>query len=353
MAAGDLLEAVTAGSRWLYAEPTADQVKEWFEKQTLHPGMTHAPYLGGIVVLAQEEDIKETVKNANDQTFVRESKRAAFTPYVKIDTRIRYFRDYVTMLNRGNRDEVVGVIEPAEVPRVKDPSSPFYNEHLPDGFTTYAVKNANDSVKRFVVATFQVAIYERQSYVEMLSGKPAMPILQGRGSKQVPTNYRNGWADDASLMKAETGAIGRALGVAGILTVGTGVASAEDMQEALSGGGGSAAAGELAGPELPPVVTREGTPVSAPEAAGAAPPAEDVSEPEPDDPAAEDERLRARAVELRDQLQKTDAAAWDQYVSWYNEERRFAPLDQLTGSALKGAVVKLERMLDMATQGAD
>jgi hypothetical protein len=47
------------------------------------------------------------------------------------------------------------------------------------------VKQGNDSIRRFIVATFECAIYERQSYVDRLNGKPAVPILKGRGTKQV------------------------------------------------------------------------------------------------------------------------------------------------------------------------
>jgi hypothetical protein len=355
MAAGDQ-QAVQAGSRWLYAEPTAEQVKEWFEHQPLHDGMSHGPYLGGIVVIAQEEKVKVTRRNAQDVAFVQEEERAAFTPYVKVDTRVRYFRDYVELLNRpesGPQGQFVGVIQPVPQVRISDPQSPYFNAHLPEGFSFFAVRQGNDSVRRFVVATFECAIYERQSYMERRNGQPPIAILQGRGSKQVACNYKgqNAWADDAAIMKAETGAIGRALGVAGVLVVGTGVATAEDVQEAVSTAVGAPGGGTSDAPALPPVVDREGQRVAGDgiEAESTAEaPQEAAQQPEAEPT---DEELRERATALRAELEQASPEAWAAYVHWYTEEREFPPLDQLTGSALKGAVVKLERTLDDARGG--
>jgi hypothetical protein len=358
VAAVDQLESVRAGSRWLYAEPTSDQVKEWFEHQPLHSDMPHSPYLGGIVLIAQEEKVKVTRKNASDQMFIEEQERATFTPYVKVDTRIAYFWDYVDVLNeQDGPDSYFGLIEPVPQTQISDPNSAFFNAYLPEGFGWYAVKQGNDSIRRFIVATFECAIYERQSYVDRLNGKPALPILKGRGTKQVQANYkgRDAWADDSALMKAETGAIGRALGVAGILVVGTGVATAEDVQEAVSTTQGAPGGGTSAGPALPPVVDREGQPVDE-----AAIKAEDTAEaPQEAAQSAEagqeaeptDEELRERATALRAELEQASPEAWAAYVHWYTEERQFPALDQLTGSALKGAVVKLERSLDEARGG--
>jgi hypothetical protein len=345
------MEAVRAGSRWLYAEPTEDQVKEWFEKQPLHHDMAHGPYLGGIVIIPQTETAKVTMLNANDQMFVREEERTTYTPYVKVDTRVAYFWDLVDALNTEEMDQkYIGIIRPVPVPRVEDPSSAFYNGHLPDGYSVHAIRNRNDTINRYLVATWECLICERQSWKEQRDGAPLNCVLRGRGVKQVPTNYRNGWADDAALMKAETGAIGRALGVAGILVVGTGVATAEDIQEAVSGGGGETPATE---PKLPPVVDREGAPVAA---EGAQEPlaADTVAEetPEQEEAARErtDEELRAYASELRDKLQAASPEAWQAYVEWW-QGRDFGKLEDLAGPALKGAVVKLERDLDAAAGG--
>jgi hypothetical protein len=331
-------------------------VKEWFEGQPLHDGMTHGPYLGGIVVIAQEEKVKVTKKNAQDATIVLEEERAVFTPYVKVDTRVRYFRDYVELLNapeQGEHNQYVGIIQPVPQERISDPQSPYFNAHLPEGFTFFAVRQGNDSVRRFVVATFECAIYERQSYMERRNGQPPIAILQGRGSKQVAVNYKgqNAWADDAAIMKAETGAIGRALGVAGVLVVGTGVATAEDVQEAVSTAVGAPGGGTSDAPALPPVVDREGQRIAGDgiEADTAA----EAPQEAPGQPEAEptDEELRATATALRSELEQASPEAWAAYVHWYTEERQFPALDQLTGSALKGAVIKLQRSLDEVRGG--
>jgi hypothetical protein len=52
------------------------------------------------------------------------------------------------------------------------------------------------------------------------------------------------------MMKAETGAVGRALGMAGMLVIpGSGIATAEDMQEAMAGAQGVALDGVNVGLE--------------------------------------------------------------------------------------------------------
>lgn len=352
MADGDQQGAVKQGSRWLYEEPTEGQVKEWFESQPLHRGMSHGPYFGGIVLIPQEEKYKSTRRKANGDTCVVELERAAFTPYVKVETRISYFWDYLFALNGGNpkTGDFVGVIEPVEQRRVTDERSPWFNGQLPEGFFVYAVRQGNETVKRFVGCEMRAAIYERQSYHDMLNGKRVIPVLSGRGVKQVPTNYRGqqAWADESVLMKAETGAKGRALGAAGILVVGTGIATAEDVQEAVSGPGGGGTSGEPVQGALPPVVDREGAPVQGePEGGGGQVQAEQVDD-TPESPEQADAHLREHAVALRTELERDFPQVWAAYVEWYTGQRNFPPLDQLTGPALKGAVTKLERDLDAA-----
>jgi hypothetical protein len=133
VAAVDQLESVRAGSRWLYAEPTSDQVKEWFEHQPLHSDMPHGPYLGGIVLIAQEEKVKVTRKNASDQMFIEEQERATFTPYVKVDTRIAYFWDYVDVLNEPETGRTATSASSSRCPRrsISDPNSAFFNATSP------------------------------------------------------------------------------------------------------------------------------------------------------------------------------------------------------------------------------
>jgi hypothetical protein len=269
-----------------------------------------------------------------------------FTPYVKVDTRVSYFWDLVRKMNEDEDDKYIGTIRPVEQERFTDPASPYFNGNLPAGFSWFLVRDSKDQIARYLVAETEVAIYRREDYAQVLKGEQRMPVLYGRDSKQTAVLARKGWPDDFAMMKARTGSIGRALGVAGILVVGTGVASAEDMEEI-----GTAQAG----------TTTEDAPVTLPAIKGAdadrTAGAPVTQQPEPmverEVPQAEvDAGLRDRAKALRETMQAQYPAAWKGYVEWYTEERRFPPLDELTGSALKGAVTKLERDLDAASQQA-
>lgn len=339
------MAATRHGSRWLHEQPSEEDVREWFTKQTLHDGMEHSPYLGGIVLIGATEKVKQTFQKANGEMYVKDTEQAVFVPYVKVDTRIAYFWDYVRHLNGGDiLGQFVGVIEPVPQRRWVDPGSGYFNAHLPEGFGVLPIKNSNDTVSRFLVAQYRVAIYERQSYASRIRGEKPMPILSGIGTKQ--TGMARNWADDNAVMKAETGAIGRALGVAGILVVGTGVATAEDMQEAQAGPAGPAAsAGE--GATLP-----EGDPAApiGPDVPGEDAAAQDPGSAVPQTPQEVDEALRERATALKSELESDFPEAWAAYLEWWRGRFGDAGLTTLTGPALNGAVVKLERDLDAAKQ---
>lgn len=346
------MEPEQHGSRWLFSEPTEDMVKGWFDNQPLHEGMTHAPYYGGIVLISAKEKYNRTYQNAAGAWFVREEERTVYVPYVKVDTRIAYFWTLVQIMNiqaadnPESEDKYVGVIEPVPQRIIKNPSSPYYNEHLPDGYFIWVASgSANNSMNRYVCAQWRAAIYERQSYARRMKGEKVQPVLQGIGTKQ--SLQAKNYPDDNALMKAETGAIGRALGVAGILVVGTGVATAEDVQESI------AAAAVV-------TVNREGQPINAP---GELPPVVGPNEdavptriegpdvgpavPDVQSPQDIDMTQRERATELSNEL-RNYPEAWSAYLHWYQDERKFPSLLDLTGPALKGAVIKLERALDEA-----
>ena len=337
------MAAVRQGSRWLHEPPTEEQVKEWFDSQPLHPGMQHEPFYGGIVVIGATEKVKVTRQRQDGEVYLKEIEQAVFIPYVKVDTRIAYFRNYVRVLNDGEeRGDFIGVIEGVPQRRITDEKSPYFNGHLPEGFSIQVVRNGDkDSFNRYLVATFRVAIYERQSYAQVIAGQPAVPILQGVGTKQ--TALSKMYADDNAMMKAETGAIGRALGVAGILVVGTGVATAEDIQESMSAVPGAGAAGAAAGaPEasLPA------------DAAPGGPGAEEVPSDAPEGgapttPEGDDDTLRERALALQKELETDFPEAWQVYLAWW-QQHNYGRLSELNGPALRGAVIKLERDLDAA-----
>lgn len=368
------LAAEKQGSRWLYSQPDEGAVKEWFDGQHLHMGMHHEPYYGGIVLIGAVEKYKTTVVGANGATFVREQERTVYTPYVKVDTRIDYFWTLVDTWNLaaeegfersggdpGTQQAYYGVIEPCEVKKITNPQSPFYNEFLPDGFFIYAARGGggeNAPVSRYICAQYRVAIYERESYLRYLDAKararygeriniPA--ALVGVGTKQ--TLMAKNYPDDNAIMKAETGAIGRALGVAGILNVGTGIATAEDIQEAQAAG------------SMPTVVNREGE-VQAQLPGiinGEQEPGTRIEGPDiPSDelksggktPQDVDMELRERATALSGEMRRDYPEAWEKYLHWYQEERKFPSVLELSGAALRGAVVKLERELDAAKNPA-
>lgn len=352
------LESERQGSRWLYAQPSEDQVREWFNAQRLHAGMDHDPYIGGVVVIGANEKIKQTFQNAVGALLNREVERMVYTPYVKVDTRIAYFHDWVAYLNAEDPFKYITVIEPVPVKIIEEPRSPYYNAHLPEGYFMHVVRNNtnNESFNRYICARWRTAIYERESWLHRVRGDDeARPLLQGIGTKQ--TLLVKQYADDNALMKAETGAIGRALGVAGILVVGTGVATAEDIQEAMAAPPGPQAAGNEGG-ALPDVVgpsePQPGSQTEGPQVAEGQVQMPGMSDqlapPVQETPQEVDDRLRVKARELSDALKEEAPEAHIAYIEWYTRERKFPSLDQLSGPALNGAVVKLERTLDEVRQ---
>lgn len=332
------MAAERKGSRWLYAEPSEEEVKAWFDTQRFHKGMTPDAYYGGIVIIPATEKYKQTLKRADESTYVKESERLVYTPYVKVDTRIAYFWDLVdTMNEQANDDKYVGVFEPVEQTVIDDPTSAYFNAHLPTGYFILPI-TVGERTNRYLGAQWSVAIYERESYARKVSGSKELPIRRGIGTKQ--STFNKAYADDNVLMKAETGAIGRALGVAGILVVGTGVATAEDMQEAASG---PAQPGTATEPTLP---ATEGAKPAAEPGQVQPPPAEQSAEQTAE---LTDEQRRARATELAAELRSKYPASYEAYVEWY-QGRGFPAINELEGVALNGAVVKLERSLDEAQQ---
>lgn len=344
------LEVVQEGSRWRHGPPTPEQLGDWFRQQPLHDEMTqlHDRYVGGLVVISSTDKVKRTRRAANGDTYVHEDEEVVYTPYVRVDTRIAYFRDYVAM-----HDDWIAKIRPVKARLIEDPNSAYFNAHLADrGFAIQATR-AGDSVVFYAVCTAEVAIFERESWNSRVRGEEPEPIMQGIGTKQVAltrsygTNSRSVYADDNCLMKAETGAVGRALGFMGMLVIGTGVATAEDVQEAASEQSGAVGGTAQVAPQTPPVVNREGDRV---EEAAVPPQTPQATLPEHQDMEALDAALRERALALQAEMQERFPDAWSAYMEWWRS-RGFAALQTLNGPALKGAVQKLERDLDAAKNG--
>jgi hypothetical protein len=309
------------GSRWINERPTSQEVAEWFRTVPLHDGMDHEKYVGGITLIQGVEKADEIVGYDGDgrPVIVEDVRNVTFTPYMKVETRVAYFHDYVDHLGADDRYAEVGTVP------IIEPITPVGGEALglPPGFFAYRASGPKGEVK-FIGCSYRVAIVERPKFVESgIAGRrvmEAIPILEGRGTKVVPTSTRYD-VDLNAVMKAETGAIGRALGVAGILVLpGSGIATAEDMLEAMAP-----------------------APAATPE--GATLPGEDVTAPLNDD------ELRQRATALLEEFEAFPEAA-AKFRDWA-KGRGHVTLNSLNSPALKGFVRKLERDLDAARSAAD
>lgn len=291
------------GSRWYNMRPPAEDVAEWFTGVRLHEGMRHEDYIGGITMIQATEKSDELTGFDKDLLpTIRERKDLVYIPYVKVDTRVRYFWDYVELHEaRGWRGEIRVV-----------PNASSVELGLPDGFFRYSASDPKNAEKRvnFIGISMQATIYERSR----AAGGADIPIVQGSpGTKLVAAATK--WdVDPHAMSKAETGAVGRALGMAGILVIpGSGVATAEDMLE-LS----EAPAGATAEPELP-----------APTAVAL----EDLT----------DEQLRERAAALVEELGGIDPKRHAEFQEW--ARGRKLTLAEAQGAPLRGAVKKLEKTI--------
>lgn len=306
------------GSRWLHAQPAAEEITEWFMTQSLHPPLVHKDYVGGIVLINSTEKIKVTRQRAQTGgRYVEQIEQAVFTPYIRVDTRVRYFWDLV-----DTWDNHYGVIEPDEVPRITDPNSPHYNGHMPKGYSFQAMREGGTpqgTIVRHICFTAHVAIYNEQGYADRLAGRQARTVVAGTATKAVPMLNQYNRVDENAMMKAETGGVGRALGMAGMLVIGTGVATAEDMLE-------------FTAPAPPPPAL----PVIEEPSAGNGQPATR-------------EQMLERFNELDRRLREADEDVRRAVYEWWRG-RDFGAVEDLSDEDLRTAVIKFERELDTATR---
>lgn len=300
------------GSRWINERPDSDEIAEWFASVPLHDGMTHDRYINGIVLIEQE--IKSDGQKVGE----------TFTPYPKVETRVQYFWDLMQM-----NPDWLGVIEPV---------GPGHGT-LPPGFGSRLVDATNRADKPikvpFVTCTMQVRVFDRRDYKETVirgSGRNQSDVKVIRtgkthieappATKMVAMLDRWSNADPHSMMKAETGAMGRALGMAGMLVVpGAGVATAEDMREAQAMEGVSAPGEPSQAAALPTDEQPQGI-----------------------------EELRARVATSIASLKAEDEAAHAALMKWAKEDRGFESLNDLNETALKGVIRKAEKALDEVQQ---
>lgn len=298
------LAGTQEGSRWINVAPTGDQVAAWFaENVKLHDGLEHKHYVQGITLIPQ----KDKPRIVEDGKVVDDLERLVYIPYAKVETRIAYFWDWVATL--GETTNVSAAIVPAEIRRIRGEG--LTNENLPDGFFRFPVKDAAGKDVPYLGCSMQVQVRERTirsgDAGRMVLGPPA-------GTKVVPMLDRYG-PDDNAFMKAETGAVGRALGMAGMLVIpGSGVATAEDMLE-NAGGRGAGSSGDV--PAAIPGGGVEGDP-------------------------------REHVVAMLDELQADFPEAHQAVQEWAKERK--LTLSDITDSALRGVVRFLEKTLAEAKE---
>jgi hypothetical protein len=248
--------SVQEGNRWVWAPPEPADFSKWFADNVhLHDEMEHERYVQGVVLIGSKEKRKITLVNQAGGTMIQDEERLVFTPYAKVETRVAYFYDLM-----AQHPEWLGQIRPVPVEKLSEPG--VYNLNMPPGFFRLPIAKENNQAVHFVGCVKEVRILDRETveWVDVVHTEygpdggivrqtkrrelDGVPIAEySPGTKMVATLGRYG-EDPFSLMKAETGAAGRALGFAGMLVIpGSGIATAEDMQEALAGAQGVALEG--------------------------------------------------------------------------------------------------------------
>lgn len=341
------------GARWVNERPTAEEFATWFKKNVpLDAALDPENYVGGLVLIPAVEKAR-IVSGFHQETgaaIIDEREQLVFVPYGKVETRIAYYWDLLAAHEDWTGEiEYVATTRPSVQPiptkeqvlhgeqmidreTSRVPAVAQIVEQLPDGFFLMSVP-VGTSFSHFLCCTIQVTI--RDSTGKLLR--------KGRGTKMVSltrSNYKGDrtWADENSIMKAETGALGRALGVAGIFVIpGSGVATAEDMLELTQPSDAGAQTPEAAQPATPPPVEREASQVTT-----------SVEE-------AQSERtvLVTRARELLRVASEEYPDVIEKFREWGAQRRPpVRDLNALGDPELKGAVKRLEKLVEEATKNA-
>lgn len=311
------------GSRWINERPSGEDLAAWFQENVdIAEGLKHEDYVQGVTLIPQREKSREVVGFSNEnKAIIQEVENLVYIPYAKVETRVKYFHDLM-----AQHDEWFGVIEPVEVEGGK-------SKGYPPGFFSIEVPQTKSNTKpaRFFCCTMRVRIYKadtvREERIVLNNGRESSVQFRRTGdlildappaTKMVSALGRYGEADPFAMMKAETGAVGRALGLAGMLVIpGSGVASAEDMQEAGQGD---------------QVV----------EAAPQAVPPEDQRSPE--EVKAELQREAAAGIA---KLRADHPEAYRKFTDW-TRQRGIGKLDELDATALRGLTTKIKKSLQDA-----
>lgn len=244
-------EGFQEGSRWINKRPDGVEFAKWFtDNVKLHAGLESQAekYSGGIVLIGAKEKLKVAKLTDAGATVIVEEERMTYTPYAKVETRVAYFWDLMAL----HAADWLGVIEPVEVASLGEAG--VYNQNLPPGFFKMPVQEKDGKIATHVGCAMVVKILDRRTLEwvdvkrksydgdgklvdkrveQILRGTPIFKFAPATKMVNVLNNY--GDEDPFAVMKAETGAVGRALGMAGMLVIpGSGVSTAEDMQEAAA-----------------------------------------------------------------------------------------------------------------------
>jgi hypothetical protein len=316
------------GGRWVNERPSGEDVAKWFAANVdVAEGLNVEHYVSGLTLISSTEKVKETIGfRDNGSPILQEMEHSVFVPYVKVETRVKYFHD----LMAKHRDEWVGFIDPVQ------PDEP--NPSLPPGFFKIAVTQKDKEVVSYICCSMQVTVFKKGTVKEekvLIDTRKGLYVVRRTGEviiqgapavKAVPLLTRYGSSDPNAVMKAETGAVGRALGFSGMLVApGSGVATAEDMEEAQRMEGPPA--GETPGPAALPGAPGEAVQSASPE------------------------ELRPRAVALIGELEKDFPDRHKAFLEWCSE-RKFAKVSELNEAALKGIIRKVENELDEGRKAA-
>ena len=326
------------GNRWVNEQPSGDAVATWFKENVAIAEKLEAEhYVGGVTLIPSNEKTRAVVGwDAGNSPIIKNVYDLVLTPYMRVETRVKYFHDLTAA------EGWLGVIEPVAIAE--------QNPRLPKGFFISSTRTSENTEVRYVGCSMKVTVFKRDTVkferrmIDKRSGHEdfvrvgELVIDAAPATKLVPvlTYGRNRTVvpDDFALMKAETGAVGRALGMAGILVIpGTGIATAEDLQEAgqLRDAVEDGASPEDA--ELPP--ERPEGPVAG------------LGSAELDN----DEEMRAEATRLIGDLDAYPEVK-SQFLNWA-KERGHNRLSEVTSPALRGLLRKAESMLADARAAGD
>lgn len=291
-------ESIREGGRWLNAAPPSAEVAAWFnENVKLHEGLEHEDFIGGIVLIKSSDNIG---------TKATPVYRDIYTPYAKVDTRIDYFWKWCEL--RG----YLGVIEKVKR-RLGDGKEWSY---LPDGFFPAPYMGEDGKWRYHLGCEVRVGVYE----TDLRAGGRGRAVIEpATGVKAV-----NWWKDPDLYAKVETGAVGRALGMAGMLVLGSGVATAEDILE-LPGHSADLDA------ELPP-------PAASPAQQGSA------------DTSAADTSLEDQWAGLQQRLESDFPGLADDLQSW--AEERKIDVTNVRPEQLRAVVKQTEKLIEKAEKDA-